>query len=219
MNCVMNGNKKIYYFNSNDSFSTFEFSKVLSKLITKQTYESQTIVFLCIGSDRATGDCLGPMIGYKLSKLQKKKFIIYGTLENPIHAKNLAETIIEIKAKYKNSFVIAIDASLGKSSHVGYITIGEGSLRPGAGVDKDLPSVGDIFITGIVNLSGLLDNMLLQTTRLNVVMTLADYIFLGIHYCIYQLEKECTPMSSTVITTPNLKTKGTRKVKELEAID
>lgn len=218
MNCVMNGNKKIYYFNSDDSFSTFEFSKVLSKLITTKTFENKTIVFLCIGSDRATGDCLGPMIGYKLSKLQKKKFIIYGTLEKPIHAKNLADTIAEIKIKYKNSFVIAIDASLGKSSHVGCITIGEGSLRPGAGVDKDLPAVGDIFITGIVNLSGLLDNMLLQTTRLNVVMNLADYIFLGIHYSLYQLEKESNKVTSSV-KAASLKSNSTVKVKELEAIE
>ena len=185
----MNGNKKIYYFDSNDDFSSYEFSKLLFELISAKTYNNKTIVFLCIGSDRATGDCLGPMIGYKLSQLPKKNFKIYGTLENPIHAKNLQETITEIQMKYKDSFIIAIDASLGKSTHVGYITLGEGSLRPGAGVDKDLPAVGDIFITGIVNFSGILDTMLLQTTRLNVVMNLADYIYHGIHSCLYRLEK------------------------------
>jgi len=61
-------------------------------------------------------------------------------------------------------------------------TLGIGSLKPGAGVGKDLISVGDVFITGIVNLSGLLDRMLLQTTRLHTVMSLADRIYLGIRY-------------------------------------
>lgn len=190
MNSVMSGNKKIYYFDSNDVYSTFEFSKLLYRLINKKSYKNQSIIFLCIGSDRATGDSLGPMIGYKLSKMYKKKFMIYGTLEKPIHARNLSDTLKQIQKNHKNSFIIAIDASLGKSSHVGYITIGEGSLRPGAGVDKELPAVGDIFITGIVNFSGLLDSMLLQTTRLNIVMNLADYICLGIHYCLYQMEKD-----------------------------
>lgn len=190
MNKFKNIDKKLYYFNSTDKFSTFDFSKILFNLITLKANEDQKIVFLCIGSDRATGDCLGPMIGYKLSKLRKNSFIIYGTLEHPVHAKNLVDTINEIHRKYPDSFIIAIDASLGKNTHVGYITLGEGALRPGAGVDKDLPSVGDIFITGIVNFSGLLDSMLLQTTRLNVVMKLADFIYLGISYCIYQLEKD-----------------------------
>lgn len=186
----MCNNENIYYFDSKDRFSTFEFSKLLSELITARTYEQKTLVFLCIGSDRATGDCLGPIIGYKLGKIQRKNTVIYGTLENPIHAKNLTDTIDKIYSKHTNPFIVAIDASLGKSSHVGYITLGKGKLRPGAGVNKDLPEVGDIFITGIVNLSGIFDNMLLQTTRLNIVMGLADYIALGINYSINKLEKE-----------------------------
>ncbi|NMB44257.1 MAG: DUF1256 domain-containing protein, partial [Clostridiales bacterium] len=72
--------------------------------------------------------------------------------------------------------------------HIGYITLGEGPLLPGAGVNKKLPPVGDIFITGIVNFSGVLDNMLLQTTRLNIVMVLADFICNGINYCYYKLK-------------------------------
>ncbi|MEG1459216.1 MAG: DUF1256 domain-containing protein [Acetivibrio sp.] len=37
-------------------------------------------------------------------------------------------------------------------------------------------------MTGIVNLSGMLSHMLLQTTRLNEVMGLADFIYMGIRY-------------------------------------
>jgi len=35
-----------------------------------------------------------------------------------------------------------------------------------------------------------LDHMLLQTTRLNVVMILADFICTGINYCFYKLAKD-----------------------------
>lgn len=176
--------RKIYYFNSADGYCAYQFSQALAELIQSLGKTSEEIVFLCIGSDRATGDSLGPIIGYKLSELKYKNYTIYGTLDEPVHAKNLKETINEIKEVHKDSLIIAIDASLGNSNHVGFITLGEGPLKPGAGVSKDLPAVGDLFITGIVNFSGLLDNMLLQTTRLNIVMKLADCICLGIRFCL-----------------------------------
>ena len=73
-----------------------------------------------------------------------------------------------------------IDASLGDEKHLGYVTIGNGSLYPGAAVQKDLPPVGDIYITGIVNIAGILEYLTLQTTRLSTVITLADTITQGI---------------------------------------
>ncbi len=65
---------------------------------------------------------------------------------------------------------------------VGAIDIGAGSLRPGAGVNKDLPSVGNIYISGIVNVSGFLEYFVLQTTRLSMVMNLADTIAHALYY-------------------------------------
>mgnify|MGYP002737829052 FL=1 len=179
--------QKIYYFDSNEYYSVYDFSKNLYELIMKNKAHNKPIVFLCIGTDRATGDCLGPIIGYKLTKTYRKKLLLYGTLSHPVHAQNLSETIESIYNENPNAFIIAIDASLGSSPHIGFITLGEGPLLPGAGVSKDLPSVGDIFITGIVNFSGVLDSMLLQTTRLNIVMVLADFICTGIHYCYRRL--------------------------------
>lgn len=181
--------RKIFYFNSKESHATFEFSKALTNLLESNVYTNKNLIFLCIGSDRATGDCLGPLLGYKLSVPRSKNYTVYGTLEQPVHAKNLKETVDLIYKNHKNPLIIAIDASLGKASHVGYFTLGEGPLKPGAGVDKDLPYVGDLFVTGIVNLSGLFDQMLLQTTRLGVVMSLVDQIYQGIHHCMLQLNR------------------------------
>lgn len=189
MNRELDIERKLYYFNTKERYSVYEFSSTLQSMIQGKPSQNRPLVFLCIGSDRATGDCLGPIVGYKLSKMKQYDMILYGTLEQPVHAKNLSDTMDYIRAHHPNAFVIAVDASLGKSSHIGYITLGEGPLLPGAGVDKELPPVGDIFITGIVNFSGMLDHMLLQTTRLNVVMMLADYICTGINYCFYQLSR------------------------------
>ncbi len=191
MSIFFKSKNRIIYFNSSEQNSAYELGLALSVLIKKQVLYDRDMVFLCIGSDRATGDCLGPIIGYKLSKyIKQPNFYIYGTLEHPVHAKNLKDTVTMIEQKHDNALIIAIDASLGKSDHIGYITLGEGPLKPGAGVDKDLPEVGDLFITGIVNFSGMLDHMLLQTTRLNVVMAMADQICLAINYCIHHMKPQ-----------------------------
>lgn len=189
MGFFIKSKNRIAYFNSAEQNTAYELGKMLCELMQEHVLSNRTIVFLCIGSDRATGDCLGPIIGYKLSKFKSlQNFFVYGTLEEPVHAKNLKDTVEMINVVHEDAFIIAIDASLGKSNHIGYITLGVGPLKPGAGVDKELPAVGNVFITGIVNFSGLLDQMLLQTTRLNVVMLMADQICMGINYCISQLK-------------------------------
>lgn len=166
----------IYYYNSTKTNTSYELGKKLSKLMATHDMIDQTIVILCIGSDRSTGDSLGPLIGYKLSKQCPPGIAIYGTLTEPVHAVNLEMVLAEIESLFINPFIIAIDAALGSRDHVGYITLGTGPLKPGLGVNKDLPCAGDLHITGIVNFSGMLDSLLLQTTRLSTVMELADVI-------------------------------------------
>ncbi|MEW6274508.1 MAG: spore protease YyaC [Bacillota bacterium] len=144
-------------------------------------------ILLCIGTDRSTGDCLGPLVGSKLSALGQDFFHVYGTLEHPVHASNLKQKLEEIYRCYENPLIIAVDACLGSLENVGCVNIGDGSLQPGAGVNKNLPPVGQIHITGIVNVGGFMEYLVLQNTRLNLVMRMADLIVEGllnaIGYC------------------------------------
>ncbi|MBM7653802.1 spore protease YyaC [Neobacillus cucumis] len=139
------------------------------------------IVFVCIGTDRSTGDSLGPLVGSLLEEKKLHSFFVYGTLDEPIHAVNLADKLREINAIHANPYVIGIDACLGRVKSVGIIQVGNGPVKPGAGVNKDLPAVGDIHITGIVNVSGFMEFFVLQNTRLNLVMKMAKTIALGIY--------------------------------------
>lgn len=134
------------------------------------------IVIVCIGTDRSTGDCLGPLIGEKLIHKNLSCFHVFGTLENPVHAVNLQETITAILHTFEDPFVIGVDACLGKSSSVGFISLANGPVKPGAAVNKDLPEIGNINITGIVNVGGFMEYMVLQNTRLHLVMKMADII-------------------------------------------
>jgi putative sporulation protein YyaC len=160
------------------------------KLITDSIRSYSDIVFVCIGSDRSTGDSLGPLIGYKIQNIERSDIHVYGTLENPVHAKNICGVARSIKEKYEMPFIIAIDASLGKIEHVGYITVGKGALKPGSALDKDLPPIGNIHITGIVNFSGFMDFMTLQNTRLYTVMKMVDIISEGLHEFINGIEMD-----------------------------
>lgn len=147
-------------------------------------------VLLCIGTDRSTGDCLGPLVGSKIDSTQQDFFTVYGTLEKPVHASNLKERLDEIHSVYKDPFVIAVDACLGRIENVGCVNLGDGSLQPGAGVNKDLPPVGQIHVTGIVNVGGFMEYLVLQNTRLNLVMRLADVIVGGLNKTISEFMKQ-----------------------------
>ena len=141
---------------------------------------NRELVVVCIGTDRSTGDSLGPLVGTQLRKSGLDHVPVYGTLEEPVHAMNLSEMSQEIDSKFDSPFIVAIDACLGQVSSIGNIQIGVGPVKPGAGVNKDLPPVGDIHITGIVNVGGFMEYFVLQNTRLNLVMKMADIIALSL---------------------------------------
>ena len=70
-------------------------------------------VFVCIGSDRVTGDSLGPLVGTRLQYADNFTLPVYGTLDFPIHALNLKDAMRSIKYFHPYNPIIAIDASLG----------------------------------------------------------------------------------------------------------
>ena len=107
---------------------------------------------------------------------------IVGTLERPVHAMNLEQSVAMIERCFPNHVIVAVDASVGSAEHVGCVTLGRGALRPGLGVCKDLQEVGDIFITGIVGGCRNADPLMLQSVRLSVVMRMADYISSSIFF-------------------------------------
>ncbi|WP_010630836.1 spore protease YyaC [Sporolactobacillus vineae] len=138
------------------------------------------ILIVCIGTDRSTGDALGPLVGTRIEELQIPDIVVYGTLEHPVHAVNLTDTLMEIRTLHPGRFTIAVDACLGRQKNIGNICVAGGPLLPGAGVNKRLEAVGQMNITGLVNVSGFMEYSVLQSTRLNLVIRIADVIGLGL---------------------------------------
>ena len=168
------------YINAKKEDAARQISDQLKQCILRHSGAWSELVFLCVGTDRTTGDCLGPYIGHQLKAYATDRIFVYGTLNQPVHALNLEAVSSGIRRRHPDALVIAIDASLGQKKHLGYVTIGNGSLHPGAAVRKELPPVGDIHITGIVNTAGALEHLTLQTTRLSTVVFLAERITQGI---------------------------------------
>ena len=170
----------LYYFNSTNSSSGIKMGKMLCDIVSKNILPHQEIIILCIGSDRSTGDSLGPLIGHQFRDYISPGMYLIGDLNQPVHAANLNYCLKTISKTFDNPYIIAIDASLGKEDHIGYMTLATGPLKPGLGVKKKLPEVGDIHITGIVNSSHDMEFSTLQTTRLSIIFQIADAIVLAL---------------------------------------
>lgn len=137
----------------------------------------QPPVVVCIGSDLAIGDSLGPIVGSMLKyKTQGLGVFIYGTLASPVTAKEIKYVRAFLKATHANSQVIAVDAAVGAEGDIGLIRALDSPLLPGAGANKKLGAVGDLSIMGIVAENSVANYGLLNTTRLNLVYSMAEKI-------------------------------------------
>ncbi len=105
-------------------------------------------VVLAIGSDRVTGDCLGPLVGYLLSRSGIR---VYGSLRSPVTALAVEETYADIKKRHPDAVVIAVDSAVGEDGEIGEVrAIGRG-LRPAAAMGKNMRRVGDASVIGVVS--------------------------------------------------------------------
>lgn len=179
-----------FSIDSSSPVAHVEIQNYLLKELIPILKSNRPIIFLCIGTDRSTGDSLGPLIGYKLKFLSKNNIHICGTLEEPVHAKNLVDVLDNLSLKYNNPYIVAIDSSLGSQNNVGKIFIEKKPLAPGIALNKNLPLVGELSITGIVNISTGFEFLVLQNTRLFTVMNLADVISKAIYNFSLRCPKE-----------------------------
>ena len=144
----------------------------------KNIIDENTVV-VCIGTDRAIGDALGPLVGTML-KNSDFKYPVYGTLDNPIHALNIYESIENIKSNHPKGNFLAIDACLGTKNNIGIIQIREGPILPGKGVGKKLPQIGNYSIVGIIDKIDENNKFSFNNIRLSFILELSEIISLSI---------------------------------------
>lgn len=162
------------YITEKDKIEETEIEIVAEKI--KEVLEKSSkkeIIFLCVGTDRSTGDSLGPFVGTML-KEEKIPYPVYGTLKEPVHALNLKDVLQEIQQKYEDPLVFGIDACLGEKQRIGLILFREEPFIPGKALNRGFSEVGNIHLRAIVNyLDPLSPAQALNNTRLYTVINLA----------------------------------------------
>lgn len=165
--------------------------KLSTHLLETIPFHLENIIFLCIGTDRSTGDALGPLTGSLLTERKTFSLPVVGTLKEPLHALNLEEKLHAVQAEHPDAFLVAIDACLGKGTSIGQLILQKEPLFPGQAVGKDLPAVGHMSIKGVVNVSGFMEHAVLQSTRLHLSFEMSRVLARAIHlaYSRYHTQK------------------------------
>lgn len=171
-----------------DALASERLSVAILDCLSGRAEPASAVTVVCIGTDRSTGDSLGPLVGSRLSRLNIPGVRVFGTLDEPVHAANLHQFLTRLReeASAPGHVVVAVDACLGRTESVGCVSVRPGPLRPGTGVNKDLPPVGDFHIMGVVNVGGFMEYFVLQNTRLSLVMRMAETIAEGLRLALEQ---------------------------------
>lgn len=144
-------------------------------------------VFLCVGSDRVTGDCFGPIVGEKLDGLlgrRYKNILVIGNLKEPLCSTNIKEKINMLNKISKNPYIITIDAAFSRKEDVGRIIVKEGGSLLGKGIHKQKDRIGNLSIKAIVAKDHQIPQInftILQNIPLGFVMSMAEDTANGIY--------------------------------------
>lgn len=137
-----------------------ELQPIRDKGLTKED-----VVFVCVGTDRSTGDAFGPLMGTVLQQLAFPHVV--GTLAMPCDAYKVEQAVQQLPS---HKLIIAIDACLGNEKTVGSFIIREGPIQPGAATGRRLPPVGHYSIAAVINENGPKAYWKIQNTSLFTVL-------------------------------------------------
>lgn len=108
------------------------------------------LLFLCIGSEKISGDSVGPIVGSILKNRYKLPCPILGTEDKPVNGVNLPHYIENIRTVFPNHRIIAIDSAVGSKKDMWTIKIKKGGVVAGGAITSKNPRIGDIGILAVV---------------------------------------------------------------------
>lgn len=170
--------KKAYYAFIRD------FSNTICSLTENKVYTN--VIFLCVGTNRITGDTFGPIVGHRLKNMYKdiNNIQVIGDLQNTVCDTNIVQVMQNINNNFSNPFIIAVDSALSGLENVGRIIVENTGIYLGSGIGKSRLKIGDMSIKGVVarNLGNAKHNFeLLQNTNLGFVLDMAETVSDGIY--------------------------------------
>ena len=91
------------------------FILTLNEILNNISRPSGELLILCIGSDRSTGDALGPLVGSMLQAYPINNAKIMGTLSEPVHALNFEQKLAFIGVNYFSPIILQLMPPWGKN--------------------------------------------------------------------------------------------------------
>ena len=162
-----------------------DFERIYLNILNKK--DCPQIAFICVGTDRITGDAFGPIVGTKLIKLfEKDNFFninVYGSLDKNITYNSIEDYYNKI-IDTNDAVVIVIDSALSIKENIGRIFVTNNKTILGKGLNKNKIAIGDISIKTVVakESTKIINNFkMLQNVSLNTVIRLADIVSEGIY--------------------------------------
>ena len=110
-------------------------------------------VVVCVGSDKISGDALGPMVGTMLRR-RGLPCPVYGVEGDPVNGVNLAEYRDFLRRYHPNVPIIAVDAAVGKPDEIGCVKYRLGGVQAGGAMGRAEPPLGDLAVLGVVGPKG-----------------------------------------------------------------
>lgn len=192
--------KERYYYDSEEATRDITESIIKASKLCSKFDTTKRPIIICVGTDRSSGDSLGPRVGQYLKALKDLNAQVIGDIDNPVHATNLETTLSMIPTDAPK---IIVDASLGAETSVGAIIISDDGMAPGTGVDKQLEKLDGIGIKGVVNVMATesicalgddvltskssINSLILNCTKLSVVEAIARVIANAIAYSLTEV--------------------------------
>lgn len=155
-------------------------SEAIKDFLLKFCNGYKNVAFVFIGTDANVGDSLAPMAGSLINRAGAGIFY-YGDLTRPITAKDVPFIVDYVKNAHPQSKIVVIDAAVGKKEDVGCIKILPRSIRPGLGVNKRLPPIGDVSVIGVISERSQSNLAMLGYAKVSNVYCMAKAIAEGIN--------------------------------------
>lgn len=164
-------------------YSFYDIKKITPQKIADalgKFYDYYVPVIICVGTDAAIGDTLGPLVGTKLKELDLSTYV-YGHLGKTVTAGEIAGIKNFIKKVHPLSKTLVVDAAVGREEDVGKIKVSSNGIYPGLGANKNLPFLGDGSIIGIVSKHSKNNEAFMNLTRFSPIYEMAETIANGIY--------------------------------------
>lgn len=149
-------------------------------------------VIVCIGTNKISGDALGPLVGDFLVEIYDIDAYVYGKSGGNVNGVNFSAYYAHIQSHHADSIIVAIDSCLGAKADVGKIKVTSAGVRAGGALGKNNQRIGDIGILAVVGEYGQDNFNTLKSIDKIFVQDLAFSVAVKVHSLLQNIKENAS---------------------------